>query len=360
MNDKRMAKHFRHAKKKLLASQPLEKRPKKTYEKGSYYYHFYKSYLSGCDVDEISYYDFMEANRFNNTEVVLYYLEPGTVFNIQVWDMDPETWMVAELNEVFKAFGKNRNDFILIHAADESNHYNNTKLIEFYETWRRVYRHNWWDTAQFNRLNKENKLHWFPYSHLRSPELEPEQFIPSSRRSLNITFRANRYTNIERVNNTIEVEEVIGENITGMIFKSHLHSQDPSKNETYLREMLNSKFCLSMKGRTPECHRLYESLECGCIPVFIDNYKNASYLEQFAGWKSKLEEVSWRKGHILPFIWEKNVESFRGTYDRLVKTGDAGLAELDVIQQETIEWWAAAKQHFKKHVEQAICSIGQV
>jgi hypothetical protein len=50
--------------------------------------------------------------------------------------------------------------------------------------------------------------------------------------------------------------------MTDSIAKSIAFSADPSHG-VYLQEMMDSKFCLELKGVSPECYRFYESLECG-------------------------------------------------------------------------------------------------
>ena len=83
------------------------------------------------------------------------------------------------------------------------------------------------------------------------------------------------------------------------------------------------------------------------------------YYETFLPWKSKLMEVPWRKGKELPFIWVRNVSEFAKVYDELFMSGPSGLKKLDVIQQESLEWWAAAKRHFKELFEHILCSFNE-
>lgn len=68
-------------------------------------------------------------------------------------------------------------------------------------------------------------------------------------------------------------------------------------------------------------------------------------------------EVQWRKGNELPFIWVKSVKEFLDLYNELLFTGPTGLAKLDLIQQETNEWWVAAKRHFHNIYRDAVCSF---
>lgn len=95
----------------------------------------------------------------------------------------------------------------------------------------------------------------------------------------------------------------------------------------------------------------------GCIPTFIDKYSSVDYQKTFLPWKTKLMEVQWRKGNELPFIWARDVDEFFDLYDELFFTGPAGMAKLDLIQRETMEWWAAAKLHFKEFYKKSLCTV---
>jgi hypothetical protein len=95
----------------------------------------------------------------------------------------------------------------------------------------------------------------------------------------------------------------------------------------------------------------------GCIPLLIDNYSGVNYETLFQPWKSKLMEVQWRKGNELPFPWVPDMKAFLRLYDELFLTGPAGLAKLDVMQRDTMEWWGVAKRHFIGLYEDAICSF---
>jgi hypothetical protein len=97
----------------------------------------------------------------------------------------------------------------------------------------------------------------------------------------------------------------------------------------------------------------------GCIPLFIDKYlyPRKDYRDVFQPWKSKLQEVQWRRGHELPFPWVRSMHEFELLYDELLLSGPAGLARLDLMQRETLEWWAAAKRHFIGIYERGVCSF---
>ena len=304
----------------------------------------------------ISYFELVSANVSGNTEVVRHFLAPGTVFTIPIYSKRPVTGLVKNLFSIFQAHNVSTSDFTLIHVADESPHFQHPRLMDFYTLWKKVYRHNWHSNEAYQKLYDSKQLEWYPLGHLRSPFLPLDQLTPSSQRKLNITFRGNSNTNKKRKNNFNEVQQVLGVKITGQVFASAYHSIDPSAGD-YLKEMQDSRFCLNIRGRTPECHRFYESLDCGCIPVFIDRFVDFNYKSQFRGWQSKLQEVSWRRGQEFPFIWVQDVQAFANMYNELVNSGAPGLAKLDAMQRETMEWWTAARQHIKHLVETATCSF---
>lgn len=323
---------------------------------GHYAYLFFKENLQECDMEMISYFELVDANVTGNLEVVSHFLAPGTVFSIPIYSKKPQTGLVKNLFSIFAAHNVSAKDFTLIHVADESPHFQHPRLMEFYTLWKKVYRHNWHANEAYQRLYDAKQLEWYPLGPLRSPSLTSDQVIPSSQRQFNVTFRGNSNTNNKRNNNFNEVQKVLDIKIRGKVFASGYHSTDPSAGD-YLKEMQDSRFCLNIRGRTPECHRFYESLDCGCIPVFIDRFADYDYKWQFKGWKTKLQEVSWRRGHELPFIWASDVRHFAAIYDELVNSGELGMGRLDAMQRETLEWWAAAKQHIKRLVQTATCSF---
>jgi hypothetical protein len=321
---------------------------------GHYAYLFYKENFADCDMQLISYFEFMNAHIAGNTEVVSHFLAPGTVFNLPIYSKKPVTGIISRLFDIFATYNVSTKAYNLIHVADESNNFNHPRLLSFYSLWKKVYRHNWHSTQEYKELHSSGQLDWFPLGHLRSPEVPFHQLIPSSLRKLNVTFRGNSNTNRRRMDHFSEVQTVLGIKITGQVFSSAYHSGDPTAGD-YIKEMQDSRFCLNIRGRTPECHRFYESLDCGCIPVFIDQFMNFNYKSQFKGWKSKLQEVTWRRGHDLPFIWARDVKHFAEIYHDLIDSGPTGFDRLDAMQSESLEWWAAAKLHIKSKVENSTC-----
>mmetsp|Transcript_19871 Transcript_19871/g.33436 ORF Transcript_19871/g.33436 Transcript_19871/m.33436 type:complete len:799 (-) Transcript_19871:205-2601(-) len=333
---------------------PVFRRP----EKGNYFDVFFNYFLKDCDIDALNIKDFQIAANKNKSEVVMHYLAPGTTFLIPVSDKDPVTSWASILLDIFDKYNVSTRDYIFIHTADESLYYQNPELIEFYLRWKKVYRHNWWNIPAFQKLHSENRLDWYPLHHLKMTNMSLSDMVPASLRTINITFRGNTATNRRRLPEVMELEKVLNTKIRGKLFKSASFSADSSQS-AYETEMLNSRFCLNIRGRTPECHRFYETLEYGCIPVFVDAYQDFDYSYQFQSWKSKIKEVEWRKGHELPFVWVKNPTELKTLFDRLLDGGEEGLRELDVMQSESAEWWVAAKEFMKTRYEEAVCTFPQ-
>ena len=354
-------------------------------------------YLRDCNVDRIAFDDFKSAADHNNTALVRHFLTPGVTFFLPTDSAQPVHWLVRDLLSIMDDYNASTSDYQFIHLSDETYSYQHPNLLRFYSKWKKVYRHNWWNITEYRELHANQRLDWIPLTQLRSLFLQSQHILPPRQRKFNITFRGNTNTNAKRSDHVKEIQKGLGFPITGGLFKSGDHSRDPtlkllskatssklmsleSRNDrmrnkgtdtrgkphnrvvssaqsTYLHEMASSIFCLNLKGRMPECHRLYEALDCGCIPVFIDNFRNAHYARVFEGWKSKLMEVEWRKGHELPFVWAHNVSHFVNIFHNFVNNGSDGWEQLNVLQRDNLEWWKVAQHHIKQHFENAFCSF---
>jgi GR25 family glycosyltransferase involved in LPS biosynthesis len=49
----------------------------------------------------------------------------------------------------------------------------------------------------------------------------------------------------------------------------------------YMKLMMNSKFIPCPRGQNVETYRFYEALECGCIPLFVDEPETSGWMRQF-------------------------------------------------------------------------------
>ena len=102
----------------------------------------------------------------------------------------------------------------------------------------------------------------------RTPNIPLTEVLPSSKRQFNLTFSGNIGTNKKRGINILELSNALGFNISGhTIFTNTVFGT--GSGPKFIQEMLHSKLCLNIKGFSAECHRFYEALECGCIPVIV-------------------------------------------------------------------------------------------
>lgn len=159
--------------------------------------YLYDEYLKDCDKDIVCVCDLAAASEHNNDEFVRHYLQPGTVFMLPVADSVPYTWLVKDIINIFHKYNASSLDYQLVHVADESYHYNHPKLLEFYLTWKKVYRQTWHITPEYKRMVADNRLGWIP---ITPPHPKPNTsgILPASMRKFRITFRGNRATNIKR------------------------------------------------------------------------------------------------------------------------------------------------------------------
>ena len=61
------------------------------------------------------------------------------------------------------------------------------------------------------------------------------------------------------------------------------NSPKQMKEDEYISTMLSSKFIPCPSGQNRETYRFYEALTCGCIPIFINDPADSSWLDQFGG-----------------------------------------------------------------------------
>ena len=85
---------------------------------------------------------------------------------------------------------------------------------------------------------------------------------------------------------------------------------DPTqlKEEEYLALMLNSKFVACPPGQNVETYRFYEALACGSVPIFIDDPRNASWLQIFNNEIPFLKLPSWNDAAAILHHFKENPE----------------------------------------------------
>jgi hypothetical protein len=105
----------------------------------------------------------------------------------------------------------------------------------------------------------------------------------------------------------------------------------------------NTVFVPSPRGNwNPECTRLYDALEWGCIPLlkrYTDSEYHYTYHDKLFG------------PHPIPTF--DDWESAAGTADRLLADKDS----LDALQAEILMWWQAYKVKMQQRVAAGLASV---
>jgi hypothetical protein len=325
---------------------------------GDYHYYFYNYYFQSCNFDFICFEEFLRASQNGNDKLVLNFLQNGTSFWFEAYDLNPYTWHVANLLEVFQKYNVSAKGYKFIHEGDETRDYAHKNLVDFYGIWEKSYRTYWWDVPEYRELHAANQLDWLPSRFLHSPEIPFVQQKISSRRVYNVTFIGNTNTNVKRAAHVAEFQSKMNITVEGLVTSTGgQHGVNFIGGTKYLDTMLDSRFCLQFKGRSTECHRLYESFECSCIPVFIDTWSIVNYapLHQM-NLKVIGETFPWQNSSNLPFmIWVRNVEEFKKVYHRYVNSTE-GLKRLDQLQANLMTWWEQTKSSIQKYFTQEFCT----
>jgi GR25 family glycosyltransferase involved in LPS biosynthesis len=76
-------------------------------------------------------------------------------------------------------------------------------------------------------------------------------------------------------------------------------SADSLSREEYLSCLLDSVFVPCPGGNNPETYRFYEALECGCVPIFVQEGSNRLYLSMITTNLQLLTVSSWEEAMIL-------------------------------------------------------------
>jgi hypothetical protein len=94
----------------------------------------------------------------------------------------------------------------------------------------------------------------------------------------------------------------------------HWNHPTATKEKTYLTLLGNSKFCPILKGQHAETFRLYEALECGCIPILVNDQQSSAYYSYITQYIPLLNLTSWEQvpGFITQLYNDKeNLETYR-------------------------------------------------
>jgi hypothetical protein len=330
---------------------------------GDYNYYFYYYYFQFCNFDFLCSEEFFRASKNGNDELVLHFLQNGTSFWFEAYDLSPYTWHVADLLEVFQKYNiTTTKGYKFIHENDETRDYASQSLLDFYGIWEKSYRNYWWDIPEYRHLHSTGQLDWLPSRFLHSPEIPFHQQKLSSHRLYNITFIGNTNTNAKRASHIQEFQLKMNVTVEGLVTSTGgQHGVNFLGGTKYLDTMLESRFCLQLRGRSTECHRLYESFECGCLPVLIDSWNIFNYsLSNQMNIQILVETFPWKNTSgsqtpTLPFmIWVRDVEEFKELYHHYVDTSQ-GLEQLDRLQAQLMVWWDQTKRSIQKYYTKEFC-----
>lgn len=323
--------------------------------KKDFHYYMYSYQLGKCDIDHLCFEELIRASEHGNDELVLHYLQNNTSFWLPAHDVNPYQWYVKEMFQLFEKYNVTAKRYTFNHAVDETNGYAHKDIIAFYQVWKKSYRWYWWDVPVYQELHAQGQLDWLPSTFLRTPEIPFTLMKKSSQRTFNLTFIGNTNTNRRRQFNVKEIGVKMNISVHGIIKSTGgAFSVNFAGGSVYLDTMLDSRFCLQLKGKSSECHRFYESLECGCIPVIIDTYESSDYKWHHHVNLEILKTFGWRKGHELPFIWVNDVNTFKMLYEDYLASED-GLRRMDNLQQDVMEWWGSFKEQTQNYYKQEFC-----
>ena len=326
--------------------------------KGDYKYYFYNYYFKSCDFDFLCFEELKRASDKGNDKLVRHFLANGTSFWLPAFDKDPYTWFFAQLFDVFQKYNiTSTKGYKFVHEADETLDYANENIIKFYKIWGKSYRVYWWDVPQYLEMHDEGQLDWIPSRFLHSPEIPFSNQNKSSSRQFNVTFIGNTNTNKKRGQHVNEFHQKMNFTVHGLVKNTGgLFGVNFAGGSNYLDTMLDSRFCLQFRGRSSECHRLYESLECGCIPVIIDAWQHFDYSRQH---HTTLEIIGrtfpFKNSTHPPFIWVHDINEFKEVYYSYMNT-TSGMERLDDLQNDLMTWWEGTKLSIQQYFQNEFCT----
>lgn len=209
------------------------------------------------------------------------------------------------------------------------------------------------------RMQHERFLKWFPlgYSnHMKKKELIGEylDILPPAERNHTIFFLGNKRSgNVKRTNNVEEIKRVVKLDFLGKVSRGNFGS---GSRDGYAYGLFNSKFCLQIPGRFAECYRFYDSLETGCIPVFVDSFRESNYSAVLSESLLRFEDIFWtnpagNSTNKLPFLRFHNIREMEETLTQMTSNH----VELESIFNECRLWWNAVKGNFRSIFENDIC-----
>lgn len=303
---------------------------------------FRTALLQSCEMDYLCFHELEDADQRGDVAFVHRYLAPGSFFVGVVDPREPFCCGIASaLLAMCAKYNVSSHSLYFGHTGDESRP-PFPKIEEFYRRFRKVYRNFWWDVEPFVSLRREGALDWFPLGPL-AKNASAWSMVPSSKREQLVYFSGGRHTNSRRPRQVQHISQLLNLTVSGG-FKAA---------SNYMQDLRSSVFCLNIRGTSAECFRFYESIEAGCIPLMLDRYPDFDYGDQHRHQYAPLLEA--RPGARYPFLWAADGQALLADFDALARSGADGLAKLDALQSEMLEWYGAVKTHLDRRMSADLC-----
>ena len=208
--------------------------------------------------------------------------------------------------------------------------------VSLYSYWRKVFRQYWSPFFERRDISEWTPLGW---------ALPMASRVPHAARRNFVGFYGMAGNNARRAELMRQFERATGVHVAGSLAEHVACSSTPDacseeQRAAYVAQMQDTKLCLQLPGLSPECHRLYESLEVGCVPILIDDFH---------------PQMSIQHGPLLgggpaPFLHAARAEDLAGRL-RLLAANPAALAEM---HEKTETWWRLRREHFRTRLLQEI------
>ena len=107
-------------------------------------------------------------------------------------------------------------------------------------------------------------------------------------------------------------------------------SKEKLTRNQYVARMLDTVFVPCPRGNNVETFRLYEALECGCIPIYVKSQNDTEYLKMLQEELGLLPVSSWEEANaLIAHLWKEKIllETYRNSILTQWKVWKAKLSE---------------------------------
>lgn len=208
--------------------------------------------------------------------------------------------------------------------------------VAMYASFRHVFRQYWSPFFERRKIAEWTPLGWsVPLAH---PGV-------SGKRKNFVGFYGNNGNNGQRGELLRTFERVTGVHVAGAVMTHAACSSEQDacsevQRAWYAAQMQDTHLCLQLPGLSAECYRLYESLEAGCVPIFVTDFHP----------QTDIQHQSLLRGGAAPFLLAARAEDLVARL-QLLEADPAALADLHAA---TDTWWRARREHFRSRLVQEI------